>query len=288
LSLIDDVIFSKNRLKFKNLMVMFECLRLSGENNTSLCNGFVNLNVTSFNIERNGGKICFIIVEGDDAGVKYIGPMFGPEPYSELGFIIKMKYVKHICYASFCGQLFDIYSLAVVADPVKVILNIGWLNAIYSSSSDATFRKLMRTRGFSLIYQYSGCPILQSLGSRILHLTAGYGCKIERTDAYHRELLINALRNKGVVRPVELSTRLFFDEVFGISVEDQLSIEDEISRIEFGFFRLPTLEKYMDEVYFECWQRYVYNTTPRTKIFFGPNIRPIIENGRIKDLQSHF
>lgn len=288
LSLIDDVIFNKNRLKFKNLMVMFDCLRLSGENNTSLGNGFVNRTVTKFNILDSGGKITFIIVEGDDAGVKYIGPIFSPDSYSRLGFIIKMKYVKHICYASFCGQLFDMESLTVVADPVKVVLNIGWLNVIYANSADSTLMSLMRTRGFSLVYQYSGCPIIQSLGVRILQLTAGSKCKIERTDAYHKELLIQALKNKGTVRPVSMSARLFFQEVFDISVVDQLSIEDEISRVMFGPFRLPTLEKYMDNIYFECWNTYVYSAPPQTKIYFGPEQIPKINNGRIVDLRRFF
>jgi hypothetical protein len=220
-----DIIKSKNMCIFKFLIVFLWALRMSGENTTSIGNGFANCTTANFIVEFIGGIVIAAIFEGDDCLMAYVGPMIDPENYKKLGFLVKPEYFNHFNEASFCGQLFDIESMTVIADPIKYIMNLAWVSVRYRNASDKTLLGLLRSRAMSLLYQYPGCPIIQAMALCYYRITQGYKPVYEKLDEYHMDIQRQAMASDLPVRVVEVQTRLLMQRVFGITVIHQLMLE---------------------------------------------------------------
>lgn len=260
MKLITKIFLGENRCYFKDIKVLIKALRMSGENTTSLGNGFTNVMTLLFVMKCFGCRVIAYYVEGDDCVVKYYGPKIPPEFYSRLGFTIKCAYVPSANYASFCGQIFDFETLTVIADPIKIILNFGWVSRLYEKASDYKMKCLIRAKAMCLVYQYPGCPILQEMGMCYLRLTEGCQSLVEADmDQYHRSIYLEALNSELPIRVVSHSSRMLMNEVFSISSSEQIDVETYFrSMRKICPIYLPCLERFIHNDAFDYHQKYVH------------------------------
>jgi len=223
---LDKILNGRNKCVWKHFIAYLDSRRMSGEMNTSLGNGFTNFMSFLFQMEENNIKNFDCIFEGDDGLAIYFGPKLSEKSYSDLGFIIKMTYLRCANEASFCGQLFDYDSLTVITDPIKVLLNLAWVHINYLTTSERVMRELLRAKAMSLIAQYPGCPIIQSVGECYMRLTNGYRWRFSHNESnWYRGTRTTAFGKGLRPREVSYTSRIFMERIFGITVAEQLSLE---------------------------------------------------------------
>jgi hypothetical protein len=246
---------------FKHLGVTVPCTRMSGEMSTSLGNGFSNLMFMLFLCEQKKSKAVGV-VEGDDGLFAVHGPAPTEKDFEELGLIIKLETHQFLSHASFCGLVFDPVDMNNITDPRKVIVNFGWINKRYVGCRKRQHLALLRCKSYSLIAQYPGCPILQELGLYGLRVTEGvrdYDMVrvINRMDGYDRD---KAFRNWVTprVRPIGDNTRCLMSELYGISIREQLDIEERISAMsKIEPLNFPGFEDACPDSWKDYWNNYV-------------------------------
>lgn len=257
-----------NDLTFKHISVSLLATRMSGEMDTSLSNGFANLMLFLFCAKCNGATSVRGFVEGDDGLFRVSPASAAPtkEQFADLGFTIKIEHTRHLSQASFCGQVYDMTDLIVVTDPAEVLARLGWTNKRYVRANSKTLKMLLRAKAFSLVYQYKGCPLLDVLGRRLLELTEDVGIDeriFASMDQWERAKLRAAVA-AGLPKPVEpgSNTRQLVQELYGISVEAQLAIEEQFATIDLGLHPMPVdCPKPWVEYYHQYNVGY-YNTDP--------------------------
>lgn len=276
--LIRHVLQGKNECRFANITIKLMAGRMSGEMNTSLGNGFTNLMLYLFAMEEFGCREFDCLVEGDDGIGTYIGTIIPDSFYQQLGFNIKLIYHKTLNTASFCGQIFDFESSTVITDPIKVILNFAWVNIKYHKMTDKVRKGLLRAKAMSLLYQYPGCPILQVFGMRVLKNTVGVKPIVDTTlDPYKRGIVETAIHEGCPVRPVVMTTRLLMQDVFNVSIVDQLILESYLDTLrDMEPIQHPVLYNHVPNVCFDYDKVY---TSDR----YGPDIVPFQGLGALRN-----
>lgn len=262
LDLVEHHIMAINKVRFKYVSFQVHALRMSGENNTSLGNGISNKLINDFVMRENKCDVVAAVFEGDDCLGAYHGPVLTNDLFTSLGFVVKLEYFTNFNVASFCGQIFDLETLTVITDPMKVILNFGWAGSIYAGATSRTLKKLLRGKALSLVYQYPGCPILQEMALAYLRLTHGVWFSLDRTlvNRWYEQTHLSGLKNfyhSGDVpdRPVAYPTRMLFHRVFDFTIDEQLAVED--------YFRQMTSISPIDHPVLNCrytdFQRKVFD-----------------------------
>lgn len=271
-----------NRIIFKLFNCEMEGGRMSGEMDTSASNGFANLMLYLFASVKSGCDLRNIhgYVEGDDGLFRNDGPRPTQELFEQLGMTIKIGVTDKLERASFCGQIYDLSDLAVVTDVKEVVCRLGWTNKQYVRANERTLTELLRSRGYSLVYQYGRCPVLGKLGKKILELTTGVNIRasiIDKMDQWEKERFLEAqkeLQLRGVAELVKepgIYTRVLVEEMFDLTIGEQMKIEAKIEsmtslgELPFTFQTVP-----------EDWSHYfrMYNTDDiREKPVWVPNHR---------------
>lgn len=235
LLLMHEVLRGTNECDMGDVKISVEATRMSGEMNTSLGNGFTNLMAMLFVAHLSGVEVKGV-VEGDDGLFLVQGGKLNPDLFAELGLVIKLEEHTEISKASFCGLIFDEEEMSNVADPRKILLEIGWTTRQYAYSRSSKKLSLLRAKALSLAYQYPGCPIAWKLAERLLYLTRSADVRwlleARSTDSYARSKLMEVLRSTQVLREPGIRTRLLVQEKFGITVSEQLLVEEELSKIQ--------------------------------------------------------
>jgi hypothetical protein len=251
-----------NCLMFKHLSAKIDGVRMSGEMDTSLSNGFCNLMIFLFLCDLNGAQQVVGFVEGDD-GIFRVSPASAAptkQQFADCGFTIKIGTTTELSTASFCGQVYDMDDLKVVTDPVEVISRLGYTNKKYVNASERTRLQLLRAKGFSLVYQYAGCPILQTLGWRILELTSHIHIEkriFDAMDQWEKQKLNDAMNSvKNLVeQQIGDNTRALVEQLYNVPVSVQLEIETLFAKIEFGLHKNP-LQDFVPKVWEEYYTTY--------------------------------
>ena len=243
-----------NKCKFKFLTAMIPSSRMSGEMNTSLGNGFVNLMLFLFNNWRRGNRSVDCFVEGDDLIGVYSGVKLTPLDYLECGFVIKLIDCFNVNEASFCGLIYDKDDLVSIADPLKIILNIGWVSARYINSSEKCRKELLRAKAMSLQCQYPGTPIIQSLAQWLLRVTAGEKFRIpgEWTNWQRK-----TFKGRFDAAPIGMGTRHLMEKVFGFTYFEQMELEK--------YFDSRTKIEPID--HFVLWDKYSADQVTYAKVY---------------------
>lgn len=246
--LFEETKTSFSKVVFKVLVIFMTSIRFSGEMDTSVGNGCSNFWTYRFIAYKSNVTILAMIIEGDDNLASIIGK-FNESIAAELGFRIKLKRHRRLEDAAFCGMIFDPEARQIIADPIKQILNLGWTNRQYAEANSRKRRTLLRAKGFSMLYQYAGCPILYKLGLKILQLTAGCditGLLTKTKDSYEKRMLnesynyvLSNINYKGELPGPHLRTRVLFEERFKVSIDLQLICEDLIDKWNGGPLDLP-------------------------------------------------
>jgi hypothetical protein len=248
-----------NKIIFKIFSCNLEACRMSGEMDTSLSNGFTNLMLylfTSFKAGCPEEKIQGF-VEGDDGLFRNDGPFATTELFEEMGMSIKIGLTTRLEHASFCGQVYSIEDLSVVTDIREQVCRLGWTNKNYVNANEKTKMELLRARGYSLVYQYGGCPVLGVLGKRILELTHGITIRstiIDRMDAWDKQRLIEAMLWQDEVKDPGICTRQLVEELYQLPISEQLEIEDKIRTMGLGL--LPFRFSSVPESWTHYWNTY--------------------------------
>ena len=258
----------RNQLFFKNFSMSIDAVRMSGEMDTSLSNGFANLMLFEYVVFKNRGTSVGV-VEGDDGLFRVTPASATPttEQFADLGFTIKIGITKNLSEASFCGQVYDMQDLVVVSNPLKVIARVGWTNRKYVGSSRKTLMMLLRAKGYSLVYQYARCPMLDALGRRILHLTAGVTITqriLDNMDQWDRQKLLEAMNNVPERQPVLINTRDLVARLYDVSISEQEDFEKKCETMELGRHKMPCLPKCPDvwAWYYRNYSSLCYTTDP--------------------------
>nr|WEU70900.1 MAG: RNA-dependent RNA polymerase [Hangzhou tombus-like virus 1] len=240
----DNVLAGYNTCTFKRFKLGILATRMSGEMCTSLGNGFSNLMLMLFACHRIGSK-CTGVVEGDD-GLFVCSPRAPTaKEFSDIGFTIKIEKHDSLSTASFCGIVFDEIDKVNVTDPMEVLVGFGWSKTPYVGAKPTRKLELLRSKSLSMLYQYPGCPIIQSLalyGLRVTkHIDMRRFLEKERSlNWWDRNRLIAAMKawdedKLALCREVPMRTRLLVEKRYGISVQDQIKIEkylDSLTKLQ--------------------------------------------------------
>jgi hypothetical protein len=234
-----------NKLQFKDVSCTVNATRMSGEMDTSLSNGFSNLMLFLFMANERGASSVKGFVEGDD-GIFKVSPATATptqEDFKSLGFTIKIGHTKELSKASFCGQVYDMDDLIVITDIREAVARLGWTNKRYVKARRSVLMQLLRARGYSYAYQYNGCPVLSKLGRRILELTAGVTISqnIWNDMGWWERIKLQEMIKNGLPEEREpgSATRSLVSELFHVSLEEQLQIEESIESMQLGFHEMP-------------------------------------------------
>lgn len=199
--------------------------RMSGDLWTSLGNGFTNLMLAKYIVYKKGGFIEGF-VEGDD-GIFSSTVDLTTEDYSQLGFTIKIERVVDPCQASFCGMIFG-EDGDIIRDPRKFLSTFAWTHSFIHGRNSLMLR-LLKAKALSTLCETPSCPIVSCLAHEALKLCASVDA-LYVDDGYTDRPQSEDLR---AFEP-KPSTRLLFQQVYGVSIPDQLKIEDLIRTSRFG------------------------------------------------------
>jgi len=229
----------ENTCVFKWFTLLIQARRMSGEMDTSLCNGFANFIVTHFLCKKVLGCEPRMVVEGDDGLTKTDKGKFPtPEDYAKLGFNIKLVTHEEISTASFCGIIFHPDDRVNVTDPRTLLASFGWAGRQYCKAGNKTAMKLLRCKALSYLYQYPGCPIVQELALYGLRVTRSFDVRsfIENERSFgwwQRAKFREALGVRhDVIREVPMNTRILVDRLYGIPVETQVKLEEQLRSMD--------------------------------------------------------
>lgn len=235
LKLYDAGINCRNYITFKNFVMSLDRRRMSGEMNTSEGNGIMNLMMTFFLCEERGDRDYNAFFEGDDSIVGTESNCPTEEQYKELGANIKIDKPENWNEGSFCGMVFHEDVLDNVSDPLEALMSFGYTTQQYCNATRCKLDALLRAKGFSLLYQYPGCPILRELalyGLRITqHIDDEYLSETFRKMnicSYEREIFDEVMKNKHRLvydRKIDIRSRILVQNKFQISIEEQIHVE---------------------------------------------------------------
>lgn len=200
--------------------------RMSGEMSTSLGNGFTNLMLVKFIASEHHGHVDGY-VEGDD-GIFRTDFTLTEQDYLRLGFTIKIVEVSHPARASFCG-IVCAESGQILRDPRRFLASFGWTLS-FLGAGEGIMKSLLRAKALSACYETPHCPIVGVLARYALSHTRGVLPKWV-DDGFHV-----CPHDEWEVPDFAPSsdTRLLFEEVFGVSVRDQLRVEALIRSGDLG------------------------------------------------------
>lgn len=222
------VLKGTNKCSFKDVDVNIKARRMSGEMNTSIGNGFVNLAMFCFTQEVLENRDFDCVVEGDDCLGRFFGTVPTCKLYADLGFTVKIDTHTDLCRASFCGLVFSPKNFVSVTDPMKSFMKTGWISAKYSRCSDRMRLRLLRGKALSMLHQNLGVPIVQNFSNYLLRCTAGVKELVNSAlSNYERNEILELIPNfdKVAFKPIEFETRLVMEQTFGWPIEEQLAIE---------------------------------------------------------------
>lgn len=188
---------------------------MSGDMNTSLGNGFVNLMLASFLCDEQG-KELFGFVEGDD-GLFVTDAILTKDHYAQLGFTIKIQTEESPCEAGFCGLIFS-ETGDVIRDWSKIFQTFGWTQS-FLGAGRKIMCQLLCAKALSVLYESPQCPVVSALAHQALKHVEGQGPRWI-SDGFHTHVPTAV----SVFSP-SLETRCLYARKFGVSVEMQLEVE---------------------------------------------------------------
>lgn len=241
-----------NQCRFNTIQVNVPGKRMSGEMATSLGNGFTNWILCSYLCDLHNSE-CIGVFEGDD-GIFRVNGSYIPnkDDFEKLGWRIKIDVVRSFSEASFCGLIADEEELATTTDPVRAILNFGWTSSAMKHGGPKVIRGLLRSKALSLRAEYPRSPILTALAERYIYLTSDveavyddntwFGRMKRARDHFNHEDALNI--KAGTIGP---RTRQLVERKFGISISEQLILEEYFSKMELDqCMDLPLLLEIID------------------------------------------
>jgi hypothetical protein len=237
---------------FKDILV-FCMSRASGEMNTSSGNGWSNLVLFLYLTTNLGAIHQSGSFEGDDSITSTTPSECTPihQDYEDLGWNCKVEFPEGFSTASFCGIVADPDELINICDIKAYVGDFGWTRQQYVNASSDTIHALLRAKGYSAVYQYPNCPIIDSLGRYALRVTENPAIiktlnkmiknhKITDSRYKHNKFQELMKLHDGKLPPKRnepdiLKTRNLVAKIYNIDIQKQLEIEkylDGLNKIE--------------------------------------------------------
>lgn len=241
----------KATLVFKKQGVVYtiEARTKSGSMDTALMNWLLNWCVISYTLKHLDG--------GGTADVAW---------FAAWGFRLKLKSVPTPGHASFCGLVFG-EAREPIRDICVTLLKLGWVKMPYVEASDRTLRKLTRLKCLSFCFESPQCPILGVLCRRVIELTSDIRDSelMRYLSPWEKQRFVLNKRGLPPFKP-HITTRDMVAELFDISVDLQLSLEEDLVNWELGplpssFENLP-----FNPEWERTWATYV-TTSPKRVSF---------------------
>lgn len=231
-----SVLAGDNVCKNKYFKIAVDAKRMSGEMNTSLGNGFSNLMFFLFAVHEYKIGYTGPVVEGDD-GLAGLEKKIPDEYFVKMGLNVKMEIKENVNEASFCGIISDDTELINITEPLQHLTFGLWVSSKYAFTNDKTFFGLIKSKALSFAYEYPGCPILSVYAHRILELLKDVEFAFDIHDRWKLQTALEAKRamesNNFPRRETGPCTRALMERYYGISVQEQLTIERKISVMTF-------------------------------------------------------
>lgn len=267
----DHVIAGRQKMKNPFVTAWVDATRMSGEMNTSLGNGHANKRIMQFVAELSGAEVLGV-VEGDD-GLFCTSRAIKEELFADMGLRVKLETHVELTSASFCGIVCDVEARQVVTDPFPILAEFGWVNSRYMGAKTRKLHELLKVKAMSLIYEYPNCPIVSQLAMTTLRLLRATRVQIQRylrakdVNSYERYFLEEMWPHMDELyshRPtVHPSTRLLFEDLYKISVAEQLKLErmlqdkENLGPIEYGLDFPPVWREYYEKYWAYAWETVV-------------------------------
>lgn len=155
---------------------------------------------------------------------------------SRLGLKLKIESFANVELAGFCGNYLAPDCDQVLKAPLKALANFFAMPMRYYNHKDTKVLALLRARALSYSVQYGGCPILGALSYKVLSLTASIDvrCVLSGLEQHKQDLVTHALNAKiwSQDQPsISDATRSRYEELFDMTVPEQLRIEKAISEM---------------------------------------------------------
>lgn len=227
-----SVVTGINKCRNRNLRMAVKAKRMSGESTTSLGNGISNLLVLAY-LSKIHNFDYVAVVEGDDAlAVITRGSAPTRAMYEDLGFDVKLDRYTSLSEASFCGLVFDMDAKHVLTDPRRHLAEVSVADPKYFCVRPHKRHQLLRAKGYSYVYCYGGCPILQAMGECLLRCTRSVDMadflesRLHYSGYWLRERTIASMECEAPVLPIHAGSRLLMEKKYGVAVEVQLQVEE--------------------------------------------------------------
>jgi hypothetical protein len=226
-----DTLTGPNRLTSSHWKVVIGGRRMSGDMNTSLGNGFINLMLWMTMCDMAGipRDHWSGFVEGDDGifAVYSNARVWTEQEWLRAGFRLKMASVSDPRLASFCGIISAVGE--IVRDPYAFLSTFGWSSSMVEASERICW-DLLHAKALSAIYETPQCPIVGALSRYALSCVPPTSTPRYVEDGYHKPPPDFALTEFAPA----LGTRQCFERVYGISVPTQIYVESLIQSGRLG------------------------------------------------------
>ncbi len=236
-------------LRFRDFTVRLgRAILLSGEMDTSLNNGWVNLTLMyflaseraaaagqTFDLARQYG-----FFEGDDGLCKFPEAWVPTtDDFASAGTICKVDLPDSLDTASFCGNIIDRSTATLVTDVTSWLGKFPFTSKRDANASPRRVLALRQSKAMSAAFQYNGCPVVSPVAWAFLRR---FGVP-DRTfilndvsfDEYQREVALQALDfvSTHPERPVADSSRALVEKLYGIDAAEQLRLESLVPALPY-------------------------------------------------------
>lgn len=212
-----------NRIKYKNVRVRVNGVRMSGDMVTSLGNGFTNL-IALATICAEKGLAWDGFVEGDD-GLFAVDGEITSEDFARYGHKVKMVEGKVLNEMGFCKLYYTPEHLNNVVDPAELLCKFGWSHSRCRFGGKAVRDSLLRAKADSLRAEVPHCPLVRSLVNYVYRCVGREGTRRYGRGCAPSEWNHEYLRVENEDLSIDPESRDLMDRLFHLSPEDQLSIE---------------------------------------------------------------
>lgn len=278
MDVVTKVLTSTNICKFKTFVARLMARRMSGEMCTSLGNGFTNITTVKFCAHKVGTRSLKGRVDGDDGLFSGYGNKPTPELFAKLGLLIKIAPYEGPTLGSFCGMVMDPLERINITDPMEVLLSAGWTTREYENAKPRKLRSLLKCKGYSYLYQYPGCPIIDALARYILRVTKEVEYRIPKSyNGWQRDKITQLFlkyKDKLPTKKPGLSTRMLMEKHFKVTIHDQIISEQYLDSLqEIQPLDMPWLYEYTTLDQRQMYQRYTFNMIETPADYIGINYR---------------
>jgi len=211
------------------------------------------------------------MIEGDDSlhGAE-IGQAPDAAQFQMIGYNCSPRISAGLNGRDFIGMVFDEDERIIVTDIVASVCSVGWASAAYANDNTNTHLALLRARGYSMLYQYTHCPVLHEMALYVLRVTRSIDVtrllkRDRRLSLWEREQLqeaVFAMRHHEKMERRECPrTRHLVEEVYGLDIGLQRRIESELTQLQvlrplrlFPTYLIP-------DSWLDFYQNYCVNTS---------------------------